>query len=52
MTGYRVLNRLVALPNFKDIEGADQEEVLQGSSSQSIDGDICCSLLWLLCLFA
>ena len=29
MTGYRVLNRLAALPNFKDIEGADREEVCE-----------------------
>ena len=27
MTGHRALNRLAALPNFKDIEGADSEEV-------------------------
>ena len=27
MTGPRVLNRLAALPNFTDIEGADREEV-------------------------
>ena len=27
MTGPRALNRLVALPNFKDIEGTDREEV-------------------------
>ena len=26
MTGHRALNRLAALPNFKDIEGADREE--------------------------
>ena len=29
MTGHRVLNRLAALPNFKDIEGADREEVCE-----------------------
>ena len=29
MTGQRVLNRLAALPNFKDIEGADREEVCE-----------------------
>ena len=29
MTGHRVLNRLAALPNFKDIEGADTEEVCE-----------------------
>ena len=29
MTGHRVLNRLSALPNFKDIEGADREEVCE-----------------------
>ena len=29
MTGHRALNRLAALPNFKDIEGADQEEVCE-----------------------
>ena len=28
MTGHRALNRLAALPNFKDIKGADREEVL------------------------
>ena len=27
MTGHRALNRLAALPNFKDIESADREEV-------------------------
>ena len=27
MTGPRALNRLAALPNFTDIEGADREEV-------------------------
>ena len=27
MTGHRALNRLAALPNFKDIKGADREEV-------------------------
>ena len=27
MTGHRALNRLAALPNFKDMEGADREEV-------------------------
>ena len=29
MTGHRALNRLAALPNFKDIEGADREEVCE-----------------------
>ena len=29
MTSHRVLNRLAALPNFKDIEGADREEVFE-----------------------
>ena len=29
MTGHRVLNRLAALPNFKDIECADREEVCE-----------------------
>ena len=29
MTGHRVLNRLAALPNFKDIKGADREEVCE-----------------------
>ena len=29
MTGHRTLNRLAALPNFKDIEGADREEVCE-----------------------
>ena len=29
MTGHRVLNRLAALPNFKDIEAADREEVCE-----------------------
>ena len=29
MTGPRVLNRLAALPNFTDIEGADREEVCE-----------------------
>ena len=29
MTGHRVLNRLAALSNFKDIEGADREEVCE-----------------------
>ena len=29
MTGHRVLNRLSALPNFKDIKGADREEVCE-----------------------
>ena len=29
MTGHRVLNRFAALPNFKDIEGADREEVCE-----------------------
>ena len=29
MTGHRALNRLAALPNFKDIEGADKEEVCE-----------------------
>ena len=29
MNGHRVLNRLAALPNFKDIEGADREEVCE-----------------------
>ena len=29
MTGHRVLHRLAALPNFKDIEGADREEVCE-----------------------
>ena len=29
MTGHRALNRLAALPNFKDIESADREEVCQ-----------------------
>ena len=29
MTDHRVLNRLAALPNFKDIEGADREEVCE-----------------------
>ena len=29
MTGHRVLNRLAALPNFKDIEGSDREEVCE-----------------------
>ena len=29
MTSHRVLNRLSALPNFKDIEGSDREEVCQ-----------------------
>ena len=29
MTGHRVLNRLAALPNFKDIESADREEVCE-----------------------
>ena len=27
MTGHRALNRLAALPNLKDIEGSDREEV-------------------------
>ena len=29
MTGHRVLNRLAVLLNFKDIEGADREEVYE-----------------------
>ena len=29
MTGHRVLNRLAALPNFKDIKGEDREEVCE-----------------------
>ena len=29
MTGQRALNRLAALPNFKDIEGTDREEVCE-----------------------
>ena len=29
MTGHRALNRLAALPNFKDIKGADREEVCE-----------------------
>ena len=29
MTGHRVLNRLAALPNFKDIKAADREEVCE-----------------------
>ena len=29
MTGHRALNRLAALPNFKDIEGAGREEVCE-----------------------
>ena len=29
MTGHRALNRLAALPNFKDIEGSDREEVCE-----------------------
>ena len=29
MTGHRALNRLAALPNFKDIEGSDKEEVYE-----------------------
>ena len=29
MTGHRVLNRLAALPNFKDIKGADRKEVCE-----------------------
>ena len=29
MTGQRALNRLAALPNFKDIEGADREELCE-----------------------
>ena len=29
MTGHRALNRLAALPKFKDIEGADREEVCE-----------------------
>ena len=29
MTGHRALNRLAALPNFKDIESADREEVCE-----------------------
>ena len=29
MTGHRALNILAALPNFKDIEGADREEVCE-----------------------
>ena len=29
MTGHRVLNRLAALLNFKDIEGADRKEVCE-----------------------
>ena len=29
MTGHRALNKLAALPNFKDIEGADREEVCE-----------------------
>ena len=32
MTGHRALNRLAALPNFKDIEGAEREEVLTPDS--------------------
>ena len=29
MTSHRALNRLAALPNFRDIEGADREEVCE-----------------------
>ena len=29
MTGHRVLNRLAALPNFKDIKGVDREEICE-----------------------
>ena len=29
MTGHRALNRLAALPNFKDIKGADREDVCE-----------------------
>ena len=29
MTGHRALNRLAALPNFKDIKGSDREEVCE-----------------------
>ena len=29
MTGHRALNRLAALPNFKDLEGADREQVCE-----------------------
>ena len=29
MTGHRALNRLATLPNFKDIESADREEVCE-----------------------
>ena len=29
MTGHRALNRLAALPNFKDIEDADREEICE-----------------------
>ena len=29
MTGHSALNRLAALPNFKDIKGADREEVCE-----------------------
>ena len=29
MTGHRALNRLAALPNFKNVEGTDREEVCE-----------------------